>query len=330
MVGSRLKGSLCACLLGLAVTCSAGVMAAKQNVHLAYLPSGKQIAILALGPAAADGGKTKAIMLRYRTTKSTSDREALSKEADDVWDLFKIDADRSGFSTAVISAEVAPRVPSGQKETVNFILTKDSAGNWNCSNDKLVTVGTPAKVAYRQGLKLYTQGRIPEALASYTKSISLDPAYVQAYVDRAALYININQLEKSLADSDKAVGMMPANAGAYCNRGIVNEKLGQYQDAVDDCTASIQLNPEQGLNYAYRGIAYTKLGQYDKAVDDLNRAFSLKVQLGEAYYCRSVALDKIAKGDRERAADLGYQAPEGKATDGKAVAHRPERRRQAR
>lgn len=333
MVGLGLKGSICAALLGIAITLNAPAMAAKQSVRMTYLPSGKQVAIAALGPAAADGGKTKAIMLRYRSNKQMTDRDALAKEADDVWDLFKIDADRSGYSTAVISAELSSPATSSSRNSVNFILNKDGAGNWTCTNDKLVAVGTPAKVAYRAGLKAYTEGKVQEALADYNKSIALDPTYVQAYVDRAAIYISLNQLEKSLADSDRAISLMPSNAGAYCNRGIVNVKMGQYQDAVDDCTSAIQLNPDLGLNYAYRGIARVKLGQNEKGADDLNKAFAMNVQLGEAFYCRSVALERIAKGDRNKATELGYQPQEGRAVAQRSPQHseqRSERKRWAR
>lgn len=310
MLSRGLKGSLAALVLGLVLVNGA---IANQPERLTSLPSGKQIPIIVLGPAIGDGGKTKAIMLRYRTQRQMNDRDGLSREADDIWDLFKIDADRSGLTTAVISAEsAAPDPHTGKNATASFVLEKESNGEWFCRNDRLVGVGTPAKIAYRQAFALVSQGRYQEALDKYNKSVALDPTYAQNYVDRAGVYIVMKQWDRALPDIDIALSLLPDNAGAYCNRGIVYSKLGKSKAAIADFTSAIKLNPDFGLSYAERGFEYCKLGQYESAVDDLNKAINAHAKLGQSFYYRAICLEKVAQADKERAAKLGFSPSDGK------------------
>ena len=313
MLHIGLRRNLCLCLLGLAIAAGTNVRAANQSERLTSLPSGKHVAILAIGPAVSGSGKTKAIMLRYHAQTPLSNREQLEMEADDLWDLFKIDADQSGLTTAVIAAEQAVSgAAGGGKQQVTFVLAKDAAGNWTCRNSKIVGIGTPAKAAYRQAFKLFTQARYQDALACYNKSIQLDPSYVQSYVDRAGLYISLQQWERSLADSDTAISLMPANAAPYCNRGIVNLKLGKCKAAVDDFTSAIRLNPDLNLSYANRGIAYLRLGQFDEAIADLRKSIARQTQVGESYYNLGLVFDKLAEINKQKATQLGYHPTDSK------------------
>ncbi len=278
------------------------------------LPSGQHIKLLSISPVMIDGGKTKTILMKYLSDKKPDDKEGIAKEADDVWDLFILDAEHNGLRTAVLTgvlSELAAREESGTQsspgQSITFFMEKNAQGLWFCRNDELVGIGTPAKVAYREGLQMFVQGRLKEALAYYNKSIALEPNYAQGYVDRGGLYLSLNELDKSLADSNKALYLMTDNAGAFCNRGIVCLKRSDYKKAIDDLTNAIRCNPNLGLAYADRGAAFIKIGEYLRAVADLSKAIIMQPKSGQAYYNRAIALEKLAASDRQSASKLGYQ-----------------------
>lgn len=251
-------------------------------------------------------------MLKYETNLNLSDKHPLAKEADDVWDLFRLDVERAGFTSAIISANVKP---SGgfihANQSYNFVFEKDAQGQWRSSN----LISTPAKVAYRQALKLFVQGRYKDAITEYSKAVSLDPAHAQAYVDRGGVYLLLNQPDKALSDLNKGISLNPDSVEAYLNRGGAYGELKQYQKAIDDLTKAISLNANPAVTagaYTNRGECYLSMGQYQKAIDDLTKAIGAHPQLAEAYYYRSMAYEKVgqkdlAGQDRITAKQLGYK-----------------------
>jgi tetratricopeptide (TPR) repeat protein len=292
---------------------------AASTFKLTRLPSGKQIKLLGVGTVLSSSDKKKSLMLQYETDKNMNDKQGLAQEADDIWDLFKIDIEQSGLNSAIISVNSEPTGwPVKFNRTYNFVLEKDTHGEWHCTNDKLVTIGTPAKIAYRQALQIVAKGHYKEALASYDKSIDLNPNYAQAYVDRGAIYFSLHQLDKSLHDLNKAIGLNPDSAEAYINRAAVYVEIKQFQKAIDDCSKVITLSTAPAIlggAYANRGEAYVKIGNYEKAIDDLTKAITSNPQPAESYYYRSVAYEKIGKKelaikDRAKAIKLGYHEGE--------------------
>jgi len=263
------------------------------------------------------GGKNKALMLKYETDKNLGDKQALAKEADDIWDLFRIDVERAGFNSAIISANGKQSGgPIQTNQSYNFVFEKDAQAQWRCLNDKIVTIGTPAKSAYRQALQLLAQGRYRDALAYYDKSIGLDAGYAQAYVDRGGVYLLLHQPDKALGDLSKAISLNPDSAEAYLNRGGAYGELKQYQKAIEDCTRAISLsatNPVAAAGaYANRGESYVEVGQNEKAIDDLTKAIASHPKPAEAYYYRAMAYEKLGKKDlaskdRAKAKELGYR-----------------------
>ena len=310
-------------LLVAGLVCLGGTAAFAQAPaeRLTALPSGKRIPILFLGQAmGGDGNKTIAVLRRYRTDKPLVDRDHLAWEADDIWDLFKMDADRSGLSTAVIVAEGPPgSAGNGKAAAVNFVLVKEPSGSWTCKTDKIVGVGSPAKAAYRQGFEYFSKGNYAEAVNSYSRSIALDANYAQSYVDRAGIYVMLNQMEKALFDCEKGIMLMPNNSAAYCNRGLIYASQGKHKEAVEDFSTSIRLNPGFGLSYAGRGSELVKMGQFHQALDDLNKAIQMNARSGESLYHRAAAFEHLAKLDRQNSLKLGYHP-----TPSKSIAQRPD------
>lgn len=71
-------------------------------------------------------------MLNYQTDLKISDLDNLSKEVDDIWPSFQVDADKAKVSFAVISAN---EVPEGmiikRNRQYNFVFQKSADGTWH-------------------------------------------------------------------------------------------------------------------------------------------------------------------------------------------------------
>lgn len=68
----------------------------------------------------------------------------------------------------------------------------------------------------------YDTGRCKEAIADYTKSISLNSKYPQAYNNRAYTFMRMGDYKNALADLEKALALDPNYINALMNRGDIH------------------------------------------------------------------------------------------------------------
>jgi hypothetical protein len=116
-------------------------LSCQQNVNnykLVTLPSGKQVKVLSVGPVMyTSGSKDKTLMLSYQTDLKVSDKAALKKEVDEIWPALKEDAEKGGFTSAVIGAN---EVPHGwilkEGNSVNFVYVRSPDGKWSQEKGK--------------------------------------------------------------------------------------------------------------------------------------------------------------------------------------------------
>ena len=310
----------CAISLTIVIPATYVPATAAPEYKVTRLASGKQIKVLGIRTVLYGAGKTKTLMLIYQTNRSINDKPGLAQEADDIWDLFIADAERSGLKSAIISANTEATLGSSN-HGYNFLIQKASDGQWKCLNDNLVTKGTPAKVELRKAAQISAQKNYKEALVHYDRSIKLDPYYAQAYVVRGGIYALLHQSDKALCDLNKAISLNPDSGQAYNNRAAVYGETKQYQKAIDDCSKSIALNTiptAAAIAYGNRGELYVKIGQYENAIDDLTKSIESNPQPAESYYYRSIAEEKLDKQDlavvdRKKATELGYRENENTA-----------------
>lgn len=103
-----------------------------SNYKLKTLSSGRQVKIISMGIIQfAPGGDPPALHLRYQTDLSMLDIPELREEADAIWEDFRIEAEKGGYTGALISAFPSPtndKVKQGS--SYNFTWKKDGQGTW--------------------------------------------------------------------------------------------------------------------------------------------------------------------------------------------------------
>ena len=101
-----------------------------NNFQTHTLPSGKQVKVVGVGKIFFSNDKP-ALMLTYQTDLSIDDKQALSNEADEIWDTFRIDVDKAGLSTGIVSAnEQKKGFIVTTSRGFNFVYKKSPDGQW--------------------------------------------------------------------------------------------------------------------------------------------------------------------------------------------------------
>ncbi|CAG9855312.1 unnamed protein product [Phyllotreta striolata] len=98
---------------------------------------------------------------------------------------------------------------------------------------------------------------------------------------------------EALAEYSKAITLNPNNAVYYCNRAAAFSRLEKHFEAISDCKEAIKLDPSYGKAYGRLGIAYSNLNKYDDACQAYKNA--LKYDPGNAMYETNLKLaeDKL-------------------------------------
>ena len=65
----------------------------------------------------------------------------------------------------------------------------------------------------------------------------------RAYNNRATAYAEQHQYQQAIADFTKAISLDPRGALTYRNRGLAYHDLGQLNQAIEDYTVAIRLDP---------------------------------------------------------------------------------------
>ena len=83
-------------------------------------------------------------------------------------------------------------------------------------------------LASRKGLVLQELGRPNDAITSYTRAISIEPEFAEAYNNRGNSFKQVANREAAILDYTKALVLKPDYPDAVYNRGVLNLMLGNY------------------------------------------------------------------------------------------------------
>lgn len=132
----------------------------------------------------------------------------------------------------------------------------------------------PAACNHR-GIASAKDAQYENAIAEFTRAMSRDPTFTDAYYNRAIVYAALGQLGQAIADLTIVIEIKPEFAQAYGNRGIIEAALGQYDQAISDFTKVLELDPADRETHMRRSLTFYAKGDYDKAWTDVREMQSL-------------------------------------------------------
>jgi poly(3-hydroxybutyrate) depolymerase/lipoprotein NlpI len=145
---------------------------------------------------------------------------------------------------------------------------------------------------YNRGVKLQQAGDLKGAIAAYTRVVELDPNFADAYNNRGAAYVSLNDVAAAIQDFTRSLAISPS-PNPYNNRGAIYVSQQKYEEAITDLNAGINLQPSADA-YANRGIAYMNTSRLELARDDFEKAIGLDAKFGRAYVLRGLLLLKMS------------------------------------
>jgi len=147
---------------------------------------------------------------------------------------------------------------------------------------------------------LRDQGRYVDALADYSKSISLNPEGYETFNSRARLYFDMaksqDTLLLALADYNKAIELAPKKGEFYVNRGATYARLGRVDQAIKDLNAGLALKPDHAVGYLNRFVMYNQKGDYVNSLKDVNNYLRLRPYESNMWYEKARITRQMNKG----------------------------------
>jgi Flp pilus assembly protein TadD len=120
-----------------------------------------------------------------------------------------------------------------------------------------------ASAAYRhysEGKKFQQNERFAEAIDAYSKALSVDAEYVDAYNGLGVVYAMLGEHELAIQLMTKAVQLAPMTSYLHNNLGYVYLKQARFQEAVRAFQQAIDLDPDNASARINLTTAYNKLG----------------------------------------------------------------------
>ncbi len=151
------------------------------------------------------------------------------------------------------------------------------------------------------GGHFYDSGQYLDAKAYFTLAIKLYPNYVDALVNRSAVYNALGKFQEAVNDGTRALRLQPNNVQALNNRANAYAGLGKYSQALNDYKNSYRLDPKF-LDVVFNiANLYYRLNLRLDAVRYYTRAIEIHPGLIQAYIFRGVALHELGYQKRSNA-----------------------------
>ncbi|MDR2638526.1 MAG: tetratricopeptide repeat protein [Helicobacteraceae bacterium] len=160
------------------------------------------------------------------------------------------------------------------------------------SNDK-----TPAEYV-ELGNAAYKIGNYTGALEQYTKALTIDPLYDDAYKRRGYTYNQIKEYDKAFADYLRALKINANDADALKSLAKISVNREMYNEAFAACDKALKIDPKDAEAYLYRADAYRAIGKIKKAISDYNMSLEINQNYADAYNNRAIAYELLGEHDQ--------------------------------
>lgn len=113
---------------------------------------------------------------------------------------------------------------------------------------------TPAQAAKERGNAFYKNKQFPEALAAYDEAISLDPTNMLLLNNKAAVYIELNEIETALEWCRKAIELGKANRAPYEDLAKVYQRQAAAELKRDNIEAALEFYRKGQMEFFDKNI----------------------------------------------------------------------------
>lgn len=120
------------------------------------------------------------------------------------------------------------------------------------------------------------QGKLADAVKNYTLALDMTPHAVTLLLNRAALYVEMDSVQRAIDDYERVCELDPYDTEARYSLGVLVMERGDNKRAEDLFNEIKRINPNSGLYCEGMGLLHKKSGNYARAVEMFTRI--IKVQ----------------------------------------------------
>jgi tetratricopeptide (TPR) repeat protein len=96
---------------------------------------------------------------------------------------------------------------------------------------------------FERGVQQMTEGRLKQAVETFTRVIAMRPAFAEAWNKRATVYFLLGEDDLSLKDCDEVLKRNPRHYGVLAGYGQIYLRKGELQRALDYFERALGINP---------------------------------------------------------------------------------------
>ena len=164
---------------------------------------------------------------------------------------------------------------------------RSASGSTAASSDNPKT----AEELMKHGDEAFDAGNCKEAIASYTQALALNPAYAEAYNNRAYAYMRMQNYAPALQDLDQALRIRPDYMHALMNRADIHNYYYErdLRKAIEDYDHILALGGQtkESNVCGHRAVAIYRLPGHEGW--NVKSWFKLLLGIGAAANCQTKA-----------------------------------------
>jgi predicted O-linked N-acetylglucosamine transferase (SPINDLY family) len=141
-----------------------------------------------------------------------------------------------------------------------------------------------AEAHYNLGNALTDQGKLIEAILSYRKALTLKPDFVDAHINLGNALKAQGKLDEAAASYRRVLSLKPDDAVALNNLGSILNDQGKLDEAAANYRRALNLKPDFAEAHNNFGRTLNDQGKLDEAILCYRRALTLKPDYAVAYY----------------------------------------------
>lgn len=146
-----------------------------------------------------------------------------------------------------------------------------------------------AAIYFTTGKVFVTSNRFSEAEDNFTKAVTLDTLYSEAFNDRAFARYRMQKYDEALQDCNKAIHLNPVYLNAFYNKGMIFYETKKYDKAVKALDTTLSLANNFYFGFFYRGMAKKQLNDMKGACEDWQQSVNLGFTMAQdtiKKYCK--------------------------------------------
>ncbi len=153
-----------------------------------------------------------------------------------------------------------------------------------------------------------------DALADLNRAIALDPGLVEAYKQRARVFMTLGEPVRAADDLTRAIDLDPADGEIYSMRGLTFISRMLYDASIADFTRALECLPGNPRVLYNRAVAHAKKDEWEAALHDLDMIIAAKPDAARALSLRGIVHYNMgnlagAESNLNKSTELGSQDP---------------------